>query len=167
MVPQTDAPIRIIITGGTFDKQYDPLRGELTFNRTHLPEILSAVGCRVPTELEISQLIDSLDMVEHHRDRIVDSCRAAAEDRIVITHGTDTMTVTADRLVEARLPKTIVLTGAMVPYAVNGSDAVFNLGAAIAAVQLLPAGVYITMHGQVFAAQAVRKNRAAGFFERT
>lgn len=157
--------IRIIITGGTFDKQYDELRGELTFKQTHLPEIVRYTRCTVPIELEINQLIDSLDMRDQNRERILDSCRRSVEDRIIITHGTDTMTETARLIGEARLGKTIVLTGAMVPYAVSGSDAVFNLGCAVAAVQLLPHDVYIAMNGNLFRWDNVRKNRERGVFE--
>lgn len=157
--------IRILITGGTFDKQYDEMRGELTFKHTHLPEILRYTRCTVPIELEINQLVDSLDMVDSNRERILESCRNSREDRIVITHGTDTMTETARLIGSASLAKTIVLTGAMVPYAVSGSDAVFNLGCAISAVQLLSHGVYIAMNGTVFAWNDVRKNREEGVFE--
>jgi len=157
--------IRIIITGGTFDKQYDELRGELTFKETHLPEILRYTRCTLPIELEINQLIDSLEMVDANRARILDSCRKSSEERIVITHGTDTMTETAGLLGSASLAKTIVLTGAMVPYAVSGSDAVFNLGCAVSAVQLLSHGVYIAMNGTIFRWDDVRKNREMGVFE--
>ena len=162
--------VRLIITGGTFDKQYDAVRGELTFQKTHMPQILDTVGCTVPVELELNQLVDSLEMGEEARERIVRSCRRALESRIVITHGTDTMTVTADRLQHAAtedetlLEKTIVLTGAMVPFTVAGSDALFNLGGALVAVQSLPPGVYIVMHGQTFTAGAVRKDRERGRF---
>lgn len=168
----TTHAIRLIITGGTFDKTYDAVRGELTFDRSHLPRILQEVRCYVPIELEINQLIDSLDMGDRARESVVDACRAATEKRIVITHGTDTMTVTAERLSRAfdsstaAVPKTIVLTGAMVPYSVSGSDAVFNLGNAIAAVQLLSPGVYIAMHGEIFPAGRVEKDRSAGVFRR-
>ena len=158
--------IRIIITGGTFDKQYDELKGEMTFKQTHLPEILRYTRCTVPIELEINQLIDSLDMQEQNRRRVLESCERCNEEQIVITHGTDTMTETARMIGNAALPKTIVLTGAMVPYAVIGSDAIFNLGCALSAVQILPHGVYIAMNGQVFAWDNVRKNRSRGVFER-
>lgn len=157
--------IRIIITGGTFDKLYDAVSGTLTFRDTHLPAILEAARCVVPTILEINQLVDSLDMVEANRLAIRDACVSSPEDRIVITHGTDTMAETAKLLAQANLGKRIVLTGAMVPYAVVGSDAVFNLGSAIAAVQLVDPGVYIAMHGRLFDAHRVRKNREAGVFE--
>ncbi len=159
--------IRIIITGGTFDKAYDAIRGFLTFKDTHLPEILGFVRCSVPIQLELNQLIDSLDMQIANRLSILESCRRAPEDRIVVTHGTDTMVETAKVLGEAGLAKTIVLTGAMVPYIFNNSDAVFNLGCAITAVQLLPPGVSIAMNGRVFPWNQVRKNREIGGFEET
>jgi len=169
--------VRLIITGGTFDKQYDAIRGELTFQKTHLPEILETVGCTVPVTVEINQLIDSLEMGDADREKVVAACRAASEHRIVITHGTDTMTVTAERLAreimaesmagvsaEQARAKTIVLTGAMVPFTVTGSDALFNLGGALVAVQTLPPGVYIVMHGQAFPAGQVKKDRNIGRF---
>ena len=159
--------IRIIITGGTFDKHYDELQGELTFKNTHLPEILSFVRCTLPIELEINQLIDSLDMQLPNRLRILQSCRNAPEKRIIITHGTDTVVETAKLLGETGIEKTIVLTGSMVPYALANSDAVFNLGCSITAVQLLPAGVYVTMNGKIFPWNKVRKNKQTGFFEET
>ena len=159
--------IRIIITGGTFDKHYDELHGELTFKNTHLPEILSFVRCTVPIELEINQLIDSLDMQLPNRMRILQSCRIAPEDRIIITHGTDTMVETAKLLGETGIEKTIILTGSMVPYAFTNSDAVFNLGCSIIGVQLLPAGVYLAMNGKIFPWNKVRKNKKTGFFEET
>jgi L-asparaginase len=157
--------IRIIITGGTFDKQYDEIHGELTFKDTHLPRILSKVRCTLPVEWEINQLTDSLQMREENRASILESCRAAPEERIIVTHGTDTMTDTAQVLSLAQLDQTIVLTGAMIPFAVKGSDAVFNLGCSFTAVQLLPHGVYIVMNGQVFPGDQVRKNRQKGVFE--
>lgn len=157
--------IRIVITGGTFDKHYDEIKGILTFKDSHLPEILKYVRCTLPLELELNQLIDSLEMHLSNRIRILESCRRAPEDRLVITHGTDTMIQTARVLGEAGLRKTIVLTGAMVPYAVAGSDALFNLGCAIAAVQLLEPGVYLAMNGRVFDWDNVRKNGEAGVFE--
>jgi L-asparaginase len=157
--------IRIIITGGTFDKHYDEIRGSLTFKDTHLPEILTFVRVSVPVELELNQLIDSLDMLTANRLQVLESCKRAPEDRIVITHGTDTMVETAAVLGEARLAKTIVLTGAMVPYIFNNSDAVFNLGCALTAVQLMVPGVYIAMNGRLFSGDNVRKNKEKGIFE--
>ncbi len=158
--------IRIIITGGTFDKHYDEIRGNLTFKDTHLPEILKVVRCTVPIELELNQLIDSLEMQSANRLSILESCRRAAEEHIVITHGTDTMTETAEVLGTAGLGKTIVMTGAMLPYIFNNSDAVFNLGCALMAVQLVPVGVYIAMNGRLFSWDQVQKNRELGVFER-
>ena len=157
--------IRVIITGGTFDKHYDEIRGNLTFKETHLPEILRFVRCSVPIEVELNQLIDSLDMQTANRLQVLESCRRAPEERIVITHGTDTMVETAAVLGGAGLAKTIVLTGAMVPYVFTGSDAVFNLGSAVTAVQLLPRGVYIAMNSRVFSWENVRKNRDRAVFE--
>lgn len=160
-----DTPIRIIITGGTFDKQYDELRGELTFRDSHLPSILKQVRLSVPVELEINQLIDSLDMRQSDRTRIADACAESPQERIVITHGTDTMTETAAAIGVRRLARVIVLTGAMIPFAFTGSDAVFNLGTAIASVQTLPHGVYLAMNGRIFTWDNVRKNRELGVFE--
>ena len=157
--------IRIIITGGTFDKQYDELRGELTFGSSHLPEILKRVRVTVPVELEINELVDSLQMRDEDRVRIADACAASPERRIVITHGTDTMCETAAVIGERRLPRVVVLTGAMIPYAFSGSDAVFNLGCAVSAAQTLPDGVYVAMNGRLFPWDNVRKNRELGVFE--
>ena len=157
--------MRIIVTGGTFDKQYDELRGELTFKDSHLPAILKQARITFPTVLEINQLIDSLHMQDINRQHILASCRAAPEEYIVIVHGTDTMQQTARVLGDAQLDKTIVLTGAMIPYVFMGSDSLFNLGFACAAAQLLPHGVYIAMNGQVFTWDNVRKNTASGVFE--
>ena len=164
--------LRIIITGGTFDKRYDAIRGQLTFADTHLPDILEQVRCSLPIELELNQLIDSLDMQDENRLRVLNACRSAAEEYIVITHGTDTMAETASvlgRAFDAGEPalagKRIVLTGAMVPYSVSGSDALFNLGSAVMAVQLVAQGVYIAMNGRCFPWHSVAKNRALGVFE--
>jgi len=157
--------IRIMITGGTFDKDYDPLSQTLTFRHTHLPEILSSVRITIPVEVEINQLTDSLDMDDSQRNRVVDACAASPESRIIVTHGTDTMTVTAEWIAERELDKVICVTGAMVPYSVAGSDAVFNLGAAFTAVQVMPRGVYVVMNGRVFPAGTVVKNRETGEFQ--
>lgn len=157
--------IRLIITGGTFDKQYDELNGELTFRQTHLPEILKSSRCTIPIEVEVNQLIDSLEMHMEDRMGILESCRRSIEEQIVITHGTDTMTETARLLGEAALEKTIVLTGAMVPYSISGSDAVFNFGFSMAAVQVLPPGVYLAMNGRIFKWDNVQKNKRLGRFE--
>jgi L-asparaginase len=157
--------IRLIITGGTFDKDYDVLKGELSFKQSHLPGILEQIRCTLPVSLEINQLIDSLEMGPEDRQKILTSCITATEKHILITHGTDTMIETAAVLGKAALEKTIVMTGAMVPYAVSNSDAVFNLGCGFCAVQLLGRGVYIAMNGRIFPWDGVRKNYSLGIFE--
>jgi L-asparaginase len=157
--------IRVIITGGTFDKAYDAIKGELTFKESHLPEILDLARVTVPVAIEQNQLIDSLQMQDANRNSVLAACERAVEERIVITHGTDTMAETARLLGPAGLAKTIILTGAMVPYQVQGSDALFNFGTAFMAVQLLPVGVYIAMNGRVFGWEKVRKDRSRGVFE--
>lgn len=159
-----DDPVRLIITGGTFDKHYDEIKGELTFKDSHLPDIIKRVRITSPVELQIVQLIDSLQMTDEHRARILDVCRAAPESRIVITHGTDRMPETAKLLGPAALKKTIVLTGAMVPFQFSGSDALFNLGSAFMAARLLPPGVYIAMNGRAYAWDDVRKDFERGVF---
>jgi L-asparaginase len=157
--------IRIIVTGGTFDKRYDEIEGTLSFQETHLPIILRQVRVTVPVQVETNQLIDSLHMKMQDRLRILEACRQAPESQIIVTHGTDTIVETAQLLGEAELPKTIVLTGAMVPYTVYGSDSLFNLGGSVTAVQLLGQGVYIVMNGRIFDWDNVRKNRSMGTFE--
>jgi L-asparaginase len=139
MVP-LDAATRIIITGGTFDKQYDAIKGELTFKQTHLPAILEQARVKVPVEIEINQLIDSLHMTDDHRQDVLRACREAPESSLVVVHGTDTMAETARVLGQAELGKTVVFTGAMIPYSVQGSDALFNLGFALALARTLPRG---------------------------
>ena len=161
----SDETVRIIVTGGTFDKHYDEIKGELTFTETHVPEVLRRARVSVPVEVELNQLIDSLFMQDVNRRSVLESCMKAPESRIIITHGTDTMTQTAKILGEAGLAKTIVLTGAMIPYKILDSDALFNFGTAFAAVQLLPPGVYISMNGRIFSWSDVRKNKSAGVFE--
>ena len=161
----SDETVRIIVTGGTFDKHYDEIKGELTFTETHVPEVLRRARVSVPVEVELNQLIDSLFMQDANRRSVLESCMKAPESRIIITHGTDTMTQTAKILGEAGLAKTIVLTGAMIPYKILDSDALFNFGTAFAAVQLLPPGVYISMNGRIFSWSDVRKNKSAGVFE--
>jgi len=162
--------IRIVITGGTFDKEYDEIRGQLFFRESHLPEMLHLGRCLLPVEISTLMMIDSLEMTTHDRARVVQECRIVPERRIVITHGTDTMTVTAEVLAEAMeegniAAKTIVLTGAMVPYKFGSSDGMFNLGCALAFAQTLPPGVYVAMNGRYFIAPNVSKNREKGIFE--
>ena len=156
---------RIIVTGGTFDKHYDAIKGELTFKNSHLPMILEQSRVTVPIALEINQLIDSLNMLDEHRERVLESCRAAPEAHIVVIHGTDTMAQTARLVGAAKLGKTIVFTGAMIPYSVQGSDALFNLGFALAAAQAMPANTYVAMNGRLFTWDQVVKNKTQGIFE--
>jgi L-asparaginase len=158
--------IRILVTGGTFDKEYDELGGRLYFKDTHVPEMLHRGRCRIDVEVDTVMMIDSLDLDGRGRGDIVRRCQESAETSIVITHGTDTMVETARALAHASLPaKTIVLTGAMVPYAFGSSDGLFNLGSALSFAQVLPPGVYVAMNGQHFPWDKVRKNTATGVFE--
>jgi L-asparaginase len=165
--PDTSPAARIIVTGGTFDKHYDAIKGELTFKNSHLPAILQQSRVTIPVEIEINQLIDSLHMQDEHREMVLTSCRNAAERGIVVIHGTDTMAQTAQVVGKAGLDKTIVFTGAMIPYSVQGSDALFNLGFAMAAAQSLPPNTYVAMNGRVFTWDQVTKNRVDGVFEKT
>jgi L-asparaginase len=158
--------IRILVTGGTFDKEYDELSGQLFFKDTHLPEMLRRGRCMLDVQLETVMMVDSLDIDEAGRARIVDRVRTSQESAIIVSHGTDTMVETARALASAALAgKTIVLTGAMVPYAFGSSDGLFNLGSALSFVQVLPPGVYVAMNGQHFRWDDVRKNRVSGCFE--
>ena len=157
--------IRIFVTGGTFDKTYDEITGRLAFGDTHLPEMLRLGRSRVEVSIRTLMMIDSLDMTGADRELVVRNCASCAETRIVVTHGTDTMVETAAALARGVTGKTIVLTGAMIPYAFGSSDGLFNLGSALSFVQVLPPGVYLAMNGQHFAWNAVRKNRETGVFE--
>ncbi|HJW55082.1 MAG TPA: asparaginase domain-containing protein [Burkholderiaceae bacterium] len=157
--------LRILATGGTFDKHYDEIAGRLDFGASHLPEVIRRARITIPIALEQLPLLDSLDMQDADRQRVLASCRQADEAAIVIIHGTDTMRDTAEVLGAARLAKTIVLTGAMIPYEIANSDALFNFGLACGVAQILPHGVYVAMNGQVFAWDHVHKNRSAGVFE--
>ncbi len=158
-------PIRILVTGGTFDKEYDEVTGSLFFKDTHIGEMLRLGRSRVEVTIRTVMMIDSLDMTDADRAIIVQNCLQTPEEKIVITHGTDTMTDTAAAIANAAPAKTIVLTGAMVPYAFGSSDGLFNLGSALSFVQLLPPGVYIAMNGKCFPWNRVRKNRDRGEFE--
>lgn len=155
----------MFITGGTFDKEYDEITGRLFFKDSHLSEMLSLGRCRLALDVRTLMMIDSLDMTSADRELIAEQCRATPESRVVITHGTDTMAETAAMLAERVTGKTVVLTGAMIPYKFGSSDGLFNLGSALAFVQSLAAGVYIAMNGRCFAAGRVRKNRETGIFE--
>jgi L-asparaginase len=157
--------IRIFVTGGTFDKEYNELNGDLYFKDTHLHEMLRLGRSKLNLEITTLMMIDSLDMREEDRIKIAEACNQSGEERILITHGTDTMPETAMVLSNQVKNKTIVLTGAMVPYKFGSSDGLFNLGSALAFVQALPHGVYVAMNGKIFEANNVKKNKATGEFE--
>ena len=157
--------LRIIATGGTFDKCYDPISGHLTFVDSVLPDALARARLTEPFVFEPLMAIDSLDMNDAHRAQILSACESSVEQKIVIIHGTDTLRETAQVLGKAGLQQTIVLTGAMVPYRVDSSDALFNLGFAVAVAELNPPGVFVAMNGRVFSWDKVRKDKANGVFE--
>lgn len=157
--------IRVFVTGGTFDKEYDELTGSLFLRNTHVSEMLRRGRCGLDVHVETLMMVDSLDMTVAQRERIAGACADAGETHIVITHGTDTMVETARVIAQRNLIKTVVLTGAMIPYAFGSSDGLFNLGSALSLVQTLPNGVYIAMNGQCFRWDNVRKNKEAGVFE--
>lgn len=157
--------IGVFITGGTFDKEYDEIHGRLYFQDTHIAEMLRLGRCHAEVKVRTLMMVDSLDMTDTDRALILDNCRRAEEERIVVTHGTDTMEDTARVLGQELTGKTVVLTGAMVPYAFGSSDGLFNLGSAISLAQCLPHGVYVAMNGRFFTWENVRKNRDLGIFE--
>lgn len=158
-------PIKIFVTGGTFDKEYNELNGTLAFKQTHMKEILSLGRAKVEVDITALMLKDSLEITGNERESIAQNCLSTPHDKIIITHGTDTMTETAKVLAQKVKGKTIVLTGAMIPYAFGSSDGLFNMGSALAFVQTLPAGVYIAMNGRYFNWDNVRKNRKVGEFQ--
>jgi L-asparaginase len=161
----SDQRIRIFITGGTFDKEYNEITGQLYFKDSHLPEMLKLGRCHLDVDVRTLMMIDSLEMTGDDRRLILEHCRKAPESRIIITHGTDTMRETAAMLARNISDKTIILTGAMIPYKFGSSDGLFNLGSALAFAQTLAAGVYVVMNGRYFHPEAVRKNRQTGMFE--
>jgi L-asparaginase len=158
-------PIQLFVTGGTFDKEYNELTGELFFQKTHISDMLRLGRCHLEVAVETLMMIDSLEMTDAGRQLILERCAAAGAKRIVITHGTDSMEHTAAVLGRGIHGKTIVLTGAMVPYQFGSSDGLFNLGTALAFVQTLDTGVYVAMNGTCFPWHSVRKNRELGIFE--
>jgi L-asparaginase len=157
--------IRIFVTGGTFDKEYNEIDGTLFFKDTHISELLALGRCKLPVKVRTLMMIDSLEMTAADRQSILDNCRSCAEDKIIITHGTDTMAETARLLGPSIQGKTVVLTGAMIPFTFGSSDGLFNMGCAVAFVQSLPPGVYVAMGGRYFVWDNVRKNRKLGEFE--
>jgi L-asparaginase len=157
--------VRIFITGGTFDKEYNEITGQLYFNDTHMQDLLEMGRSKVPVEVRTLMMIDSLEMTNEDRDLIAHQCNQCEENKIVITHGTDTMSDTARLLAQKVKNKTIILTGAMIPIKFGSSDGLFNLGSALAFAQTLPAGVYVAMNGRYFTSDNVRKNKQTGMFE--
>ena len=160
--------IQILITGGTFDKSYNHISGDLFFEKTHIPEMLERSKCRLNVDVKTLMMIDSLEMTKKDIEKIIEECKKTKSSRIVITHGTDTMVNTAEKIAEKIKNKTIVLTGAMIPYAFgSSSDGFFNLGSALSFVQTLDVGVYIAINGQYFNFDQVKKNKEKGYFEKT
>jgi L-asparaginase len=157
--------IRILVTGGTFDKEYEELTAKLVFKETHLPEMLRLGRCRLDISIRTIMMVDSLEMNDADRDVIVQNTLQCHESRVVVLHGTDTMVESAAALAASVTDKTVVLTGAMIPYAFGSSDGLFNLGSALSFVQVLPPGVYVAMNGRYFPWDRVRKNRKTGVFE--
>lgn len=157
--------IRIFITGGTFDKEYNELTGELYFKDTHMSELLEKGRNKVPVEIRTLMMVDSLEMSEQDRELIAHQCNQCEEKKIVITHGTDTMSETAKVLAEKVKDKTVILTGAMIPIKFGSSDGLFNLGSALAFAQTLSPGIYIAMNGRYFHWDNVKKNKQTGVFE--
>ena len=159
------AKTKIFITGGTFDKEYNEITGELYFKRSHMYELLELGRCRLDVEIETLMMVDSMEMSNTERNYIVQKCIDEPTQKIVITHGTDTMVETANMLGEANIDKTIVLSGAMIPFKFGSSDGLFNMGSALSLVQALPSGIYIAMNGQIFDQKNVKKNNKMGIFE--
>jgi L-asparaginase len=157
--------IRVFVTGGTFDKEYNEIDGKLYFKDSHINELLKLGRCKLPYVATTLMMIDSLEMTDTDRATIVENCRRCPESQIIVTHGTDTMVETAKFLGAAKLAKTIILTGAMIPFKFGSSDGLFNMGCALGFVQSLPAGVYVSMNGRCFNWDNVRKNRKLGEFE--
>ena len=157
--------IRIFITGGTFDKEYNELNGELYFKDTHMSELLEKGRSKVAVEIRTLMMVDSLQMKDGDRSLIAHQCHSCDETQIVVTHGTDTMSETAKVLAQKIKNKTVILTGAMIPIKFGSSDGLFNLGSALAFAQTLPPGVYVAMNGRYFNWDNVRKNKQTGVFE--
>ena len=157
--------ILILVTGGTFDKEYNEITGKLFFNQSHIKEMLDLGRCKIEVDIKNLMLKDSLDMDENDREQILQACLKTNSKKIVITHGTDTMTNTAEILNKNIKNKTIVFTGAMIPYKFGASDGLFNLGSALTAVQTLTNGIYIAINGNIFKSDQVKKNRKEGIFE--
>lgn len=159
--------IQVFVTGGTFDKEYNFITGELYFKDTHLSDMFLRGRCTLDIDIKTLMMVDSLEMTDADREIIVHNCKNCKSNKVIITHGTDTMVDTAAYIAKNKVEKTIVITGAMIPYAFgNSSDGFFNLGSALAFVQALPVGIYIVMNGRYFEWDAVKKNRTTGYFEK-
>lgn len=157
--------IQVFVTGGTFDKEYNYITGELYFKDTHLKDMFERGRCTLDVDIKTLMMVDSLEMTDADREIIIHSCKKTKAKRVLITHGTDRMVATARALARGEIDKTIVLTGAMIPYAFGtSSDGFFNLGSALAFVQVLPPGVYICMNGRYFHWDAVEKDTSTGYF---
>tara|TARA_Y100000590_G_scaffold339179_1_gene386632 strand:- start:1267 stop:1770 length:504 start_codon:yes stop_codon:yes gene_type:complete len=161
-----NSKIKIFITGGTFDKEYNEISGKLYFNHTHMYELLELGRCKANVDIETLMMVDSLEMTKKQREHIVKKCLLENNSQIIITHGTDTMVKTARLLANSNHNKTIVLTGAMIPFKFGSSDGLFNMGSAISYVQALNPGVYIAMNGKIFNWENVQKNKNLGVFEK-
>jgi L-asparaginase len=160
------AQIQVYVTGGTFDKEYNLITGQLYFKDTHLDDMFERGRCTLDIDIKTLMMVDSLEMTDADREIIVYSCEKCNNEKILLTHGTDTMVETASYLASKNIDKTIVLTGAMIPYSFGGSsDGFFNLGSALAFVQVLPAGVYVVMNGRYYNWNNVKKNKSTGNFE--
>lgn len=157
--------IQVYVTGGTFDKEYNFITGELYFKDTHLNDMFERGRCTLDIDVKTLMMVDSMEMTDADREIISYTCKNCKADKIIITHGTDTMVLTASYLASQNIPKTIVLTGAMIPYAFgNSSDGFFNLGSALAFAQVLPHDVFVAMNGRYFHWDEVIKNRDTGYF---
>jgi len=158
--------IAILATGGTFDKEYNEIDGNLFFREPHVNEMLAKGRCRLQVRILVVMMKDSLEMGDQDRREILAACQSCPESQIVITHGTDTMEHTARFLSQHIHHQTIVLTGAMIPYTFGSSDGQFNLGSALSFVQVLPHGVFVAMNGCIFRADEVYKDKQQGIFRR-
>ena len=159
--------IQILITGGTFDKSYNHISGDLFFEKTHIPEMLERSKCRLNVDVKTLMMIDSLEMTQKDIEKIIDECKKTKSSRIVITHGTDTMVQTAQTIKEhTSRDKVVVITGAMLPFSIKESDAMFNLGGAFIAAQTSEPGIWISMNGHIFKSDDVAKNKKKGIFEK-
>jgi len=161
--------IQLFVTGGTFDKEYNYIDGKLYFRDTHLKEMFERGRCTLDIDVKTLMMVDSLEMTEDDREIIASNCKRSKSKQVIVTHGTDRMVETASYLAQKNIEgKTIVLTGAMIPYAFGtSSDGFFNLGSALSFAQSLPAGVYVAMNGRFFDWDKVRKNTKTGYFEET